>query len=141
MAAQFGGVSTDKAASDDVSKVGASVVAQSRARTTPYQFRFNLLADRNTVNAFALPGGQIFITEALLSRLKNADELAWVLGHEVGHVLARHSAEHLAKEQLTQSMVGAVVIGSGGGYNTAQLAQLAGSMINMKHGRDDELEG
>jgi predicted Zn-dependent protease len=55
-------------------------------------------------------------------------------------VLARHSAEHLAKEQLTQSMVGAVVIGSGGGYNTAQLAQLAGSMINMKHGRDDELE-
>ena len=140
MAAQFGGVSTDKAASDDVSKVGASVVAQSRARTTPYQFRFNLLADRNTVNAFALPGGQIFITEALLSRLKNADELAAVLGHEVGHVLARHSAEHLAKEQLTQSMVGAVVIGSGGGYNTAQLAQLAGSMINMKHGREDELE-
>ena len=67
-----------------VEKVGASVVAQSRARTTPYQFRFNLLGyNRNTVNAFALPGGQIFITEALLSRLKNADELAAVLGHEV----------------------------------------------------------
>ena len=138
MAAQFGGVSTDKAANDDVSKVGASVVAQSRARTTPYQFRFNLLADRNTVNAFALPGGQIFITEALLSRLRT--RMRPVLGHEVGHVLARHSAEHLAKEQLTQSMVGAVVIGSGGGYNTAQLAQLAGSMINMKYGRDDESE-
>jgi predicted Zn-dependent protease len=92
------------------------------------------------VNAFALPGGQVFITEALLSRLKNDDELAAVLGHEVGHVLARHSAEHLAKQQLTQTMVGAVVIGSGGGYDTAQLAQMVGGLVTMKHSRDDELE-
>ena len=140
MASQFGGVSSDAAASEQVAKVGAAVVAQSQAGKTPYQFAFHLLNDRNTVNAFALPGGQIFITEALARRLKNADELAAVLGHEVGHVLARHSAEHLAKEQLTQSMVGAVVIGSGGSYNTAQLAQIVGSMVTMKHSRDDELE-
>lgn len=140
MAAQFGGVSGDQAAAERVKKVGAEVVARSTAAKTPYQFNFHLLADRRTVNAFALPGGQVFITEALLSRLKNDDELAAVLGHEVGHVLARHSAEHLAKQQLTQTMVGAVVIGSGGGYDTAQLAQMVGGLVTMKHSRDDELE-
>ena len=138
MAAQFGGVS-GSAGRELVSRVGARIVAQSAAAGAPYKFNFHLLADRKTVNAFALPGGQIFVTEALLGLLKTEDELAGVLGHEVGHVLARHSAEHLAKQKLTQSLIGAVAIGSGS-YDTAQLAQLAGSLINMKHGRDDELE-
>ena len=138
MAAQFGGVSSEPAR-ELVSRVGARIVAQSAAARSPYKFNFHLLADRKTVNAFALPGGQIFVTEALLRLLGSEDEVAGVLGHEVGHVLARHSAEHLAKQQLTQQLVGAIAIGSGS-YDTAQLAQLAGSMINMKHGRDDELE-
>jgi predicted Zn-dependent protease len=138
MAAQFGGVSA-AADRERVSRVGAQVVAKSAASRAPYKFDFYLLADRKTVNAFALPGGQIFITEALLRLLNTEHELAGVLGHEVGHVLARHSAEHLAKQQLTQSLIGAVAIGSGS-YDTAQLAQLAGSLVNMKHGRDDELE-
>ncbi|HYC44638.1 MAG TPA: M48 family metallopeptidase [Burkholderiales bacterium] len=138
MAAQFGGVSAG-AARERVRAVGDRVVARSSAARTPYKYSFYLLADRRTVNAFALPGGQIFITEALYSLLQSEDELAAVLGHEVGHVLARHSAEHLAKQQLTQALIGAVAVGSGD-YNTAQLAQLAGSFINMNHGRDDELE-
>jgi len=138
MAAQFGGVSASPAR-ERVRQVGERVVARSSAAKTSYKYSFHLLADRKTVNAFALPGGQIFITEALLGLLKAEDELAAVLGHEVGHVLARHSAEHLAKAQLTQHLIGAVVIGSGS-YDTAQLAQLAGSLINMKHGRDDEIE-
>ena len=137
MAAQFGGPSPS-AERERVARVGARIVAQSAAARAPYKFSFHLLADRKTVNAFALPGGQIFITEALLRLLNSDDEVAGVLGHEVGHVLARHSAEHLAKQQLTQSLIGAVAIGSG--YDTAQLAHLAGSLINMKHGRDDELE-
>jgi beta-barrel assembly-enhancing protease len=138
MAAQFGGVSKS-AAAERVSRVGTAIVARSSASRTPYKYSFYLLADPKTVNAFALPGGQIFITEALLRLLESEDELAGVLGHEVGHVLARHSAEHLAKQQLTQSLIGAVAIGSGS-YETAQLAQLAGSLVNMKHGREDELE-
>jgi predicted Zn-dependent protease len=138
MAAQFGGVSKNPAA-ERVSRVGTAIVSRSSASRTPYKYSFYLLADPKTVNAFALPGGQIFITEALLRLLESEDELAGVLGHEVGHVLARHSAEHLAKQQLTQSIIGAVAIGSGS-YETAQLAQLAGSLVNMKHGRDDELE-
>ena len=138
MAAQFGGVSANPAR-ERVKQVGERIVARSSASKTPYKYSFYLLADRKTVNAFALPGGQIFITEALLGLLNSEDELAAVLGHEVGHVLARHSAEHLAKQQLTQQLIGAVVIGSGS-YDTAQLAQLAGSLINMKHGREDEIE-
>jgi predicted Zn-dependent protease len=139
MAAQFGGVSGSPLR-DRVRQVGERVVARSSARDTPYKYSFRLLADRRTVNAFALPGGQIFITEALLGMLESEDELAAVLGHEVGHVLARHSAEHLAKHELTQTLLGAVVIGIGGDYNTAQVAQLVGSLVNMKHGRDDEHE-
>ncbi len=138
MAAQFGGVSSS-AMRERVQQVGARIVSRSAASKTPYKYSFHLLADRKTVNAFALPGGQIFITEALLGLLETEDELAAVLGHEVGHVLARHSAEHLAKQQLTQQLIGAVIVGSGS-YDTAQLAQLAGSLITMKHGRDDELE-
>ena len=138
MAAQFGGVSQSPMR-ERVRQIGARVVAQSSAAQTPYKYSFHLLADPKTVNAFALPGGQIFITEALLGLLQSEDEIAAVLGHEVGHVLARHSAEHLAKQQLTQQLIGAVVVGSGS-YDAAQLASLAGSMINMKHGRDDEIE-
>jgi predicted Zn-dependent protease len=138
MAAQFGGLSASPMR-ERVRQIGARLVAQSAAAATAYKYSFHLLADGRTVNAFALPGGQIFITEALVSLLKTEDELAAVLGHEVGHVLARHSAEHLAKAQLTQQLIGAVAIGSGS-YDTAQLAQLAGSLINMKHGRDDEIE-
>ena len=62
-----------------------------------------------------------------------------MLGHEIGHVLARHSSERLAKQQLTQGLISAVVVGSGD-YTSAQIAQMAGSMINMKYGREDELE-
>ena len=139
MAAQMGGLSSHPAR-EKVKEVGARLVARSSAARTPYQYQFHLLADRRTVNAFALPGGQIFITEALMGLLKTEDELAGVLGHEIGHVLGRHSAERLAKQQLTQHLIGAVVVGSGGGYDTAQIAQMVGSLINMKYGREDELE-
>ena len=98
-----------------------------------------MLADPKTVNAFALPGGPIFITEGLLRQLKTEAELAGVLGHEIGHVIARHSSERLAKQQLTQGLLGALVVGSGD-YTTAQIGQMVGSMINMKYGREDELE-
>ena len=112
MAQQMGGLSQDARARQLVSQVGAKVVAQSVAAKSGYPFRFHTLADPRTVNAFALPGGQVFITMALLSRLETEGQLAGVLGHEVGHVLARHSAEHIAKDQLTQGLTGAFAMGS-----------------------------
>lgn len=97
MAAEFGGLSSNLNNQAIVKKVGQRIVAYSSAANTPYKFDFHLLADPNTVNAFALPGGQIFITDGLLRRLKTEDQLAGVLGHEAGHVVARHSAEKWPK--------------------------------------------
>ena len=139
MAQQMGGLSQNQKARELVALVGARLVRESFAAKAPYRFSFHVLADQRTVNAFALPGGPIFITEGLLRRLRTEGELAGVLGHEIGHVIARHSSERLAKQQLTQGLISAVVVGSGD-YTSAQLAQMAGSMINMKYGRDDELE-
>ncbi|MGD9603574.1 MAG: M48 family metalloprotease [Gammaproteobacteria bacterium] len=139
MAAQFGGVVGDDRVQRLVKDIGQRIVAESVAARSGYPFDFHVLADSRTVNAFALPGGQIFITLALLSRLESADQLAGVLGHEVGHVIARHSAEHLAKQELTSGLTGAVVMGAGS-YEMARVAQLVGGLINMKYGREDELE-
>src|SRR5919109_305306 len=116
-----------------------ALVAKSFAAKSPYKFSFHVLADPRTINAFALPGGPVFITEGLMRLLKSEAELAGVLGHEIGHVIGRHSSERLAKQQLTQGLLGALIVGSGD-YTTAQIGQVVGSMINMSYGRDDELE-
>ena len=139
MAAQMGGVSRNPQAKALVERIGAALVRDSIASKSPYRFSFHVLADPQTINAFALPGGPIFITEGLLRRLKSEAELAGVLGHEIGHVIARHSSEHLAKAQLTQGLIGAATVGTGD-YSTAQIGQVVGSLINMRYGRDDELE-
>jgi predicted Zn-dependent protease len=104
-----------------------------------YRFDFHLLADRQTINAFALPGGQVFITMALYSQLQTEGQLAGVIGHEIGHVIERHGAERLAKQKLTQGLTGAAGV-AGGGYDSARMAMAIGQMINMKYGRNDELE-
>lgn len=144
MAEQFGGLEPDPKLQEFVQRVGDRVVRQSVAAQTPYQFQFHLLRDPQTVNAFALPGGPIFITRGLLSRLQNEAQLAGVLGHETGHVVARHSAEHMAKSQLGQSIVGAIYVGTsdqyGRGQQAAMLAAVTNQMLQLKYGREDELE-
>jgi predicted Zn-dependent protease len=114
-------------------------VRESIASRSPYRFSFHVLADPKTINAFALPGGPIFITEGLLRQLMSEAELAGVLGHEIGHVIARHASEHLAKARLTQGLIGAATVGTGD-YTAAQVGQMVGSLINMRYGREDELE-
>jgi beta-barrel assembly-enhancing protease len=144
MASEFGGLDPDQEIQADVEAIGQRVVSQSVAGKTPYKFRFQVLRDAETVNAFALPGGPIFITRALLDRLENEAQLAGVLGHEVGHVVGRHSAEHLAKNQLAQALVGAVGAATsdqhGGSQQAAMLAAFVAQMVQLKYGRDDELE-
>jgi predicted Zn-dependent protease len=146
MAAQFGGLHPNQEAQALVDQVGERLINSTAAKDTAYQFEFNLLADDQTVNAFALPGGPIFITAALMDRLETEGQLAGVLAHEAGHVVARHSAEHIAKAQLTQGLSGAVIIAASdpdnpnSGQHAAAVAAVVGQMINMKYGRDDELE-
>lgn len=145
MEQEFGGQSQDARGQALVDQVCARIVQSSAAGQTEYPFECHVLADTETINAFALPGGQVFVTEALFRRMETEGQLAGVLGHEIAHVVARHSAEHIAKAQLTQDLTGAVVVASYDPNNpnsayAAQFAALLGQLVNMKYGRDDELE-
>jgi len=110
-------------------------------RHNPYYqaFQFTLLADRKTINAFALPGGQVFVTHALYDQLETEGQLAGVLGHEIGHVIARHGNKRMAKQGLFQGLAGAVGV-LGGSQQSGKMAQMVSSVLAMKYGRDHELE-
>lgn len=136
MAQQHGGLHPNNQYQALVDNVGNKLVNSSIAKKTPYQYEFHLLNDPNTINAFALPGGQIFITYALFSQLENEDQLAGVLGHEIGHVLGRHSAERIAESEYWQGLTTAGAVG-------ADMGGLIGSIGQntlLTNGRDDELE-
>jgi predicted Zn-dependent protease len=148
MAKQMGGVLDPRTNPDAklVAEVGHKLVNQTEATKSPYvgNFNFYLLEDSKTINAFALPGGQIFITRGLFNKLEDESQLAGVLGHEVGHVIHRHSAEHMAKGQLGQMLVGAVAVGASEdarkGAMAGMAAAMANQMVQLKYGRDDETE-
>lgn len=147
MAEQYGGASHDAAGRREVERVGRRLLQHSDAgqRADVYEFSFTLLADPQTVNAFALPGGPVFITEGLYTRLQTEDQLAGVLGHEIGHVVARHGAQRIAKQQLTQGLTGSLLMATYDPSNpnsqqAAAVAQMIGGLINMKYGRDEELQ-
>jgi predicted Zn-dependent protease len=114
---------------------------RAKNRHNPYRdaFRFTLLADPQTVNAFALPGGPVFITQALFDRLSTEGQLAGVLGHEVGHVLSRHSNKQMARQGLFQGIAGAVGV-LGGDVNSARMGQMISAVLSTRYGRDAELE-
>ncbi len=110
-------------------------------RRNPYEeaFQFTLLSDPKTVNAFALPGGQVFITEALYAALETEGQLAGVLGHEIGHVLSRHGNKQMARQGMFQGLAGAIGV-LGGTQESAQAAQMISATLSMKYGREAELE-
>lgn len=136
MAQQHGGLHPDEQLRNYVKQVGNKLVQSSIAKETPYQYDFHLLRDTETINAFALPGGQIFITYALFSRLENEDQLAGVLGHEIGHVLGRHSAERIANSDFWQT----IATGASVGVDAGELVAGIGQNTLLKNGRGDELE-
>lgn len=145
MIEQHLGMHPDKRAQAHVNEVGQRLLGAldkwlaDNGKQNPYPFKFHLLRDEKTINAFALPGGQVFITAALYAQLETDGQLAGVLGHEIGHVLERHGAQRMAKQELTQGLVGAAGVASGS-QDGARMAQFVGQFVNMKYGRDDELE-
>lgn len=144
MAQQHGGLFPNETLQAYIDQVGDRLVKSSDARKSPYPFEFHLLRDQKTINAFALPGGQVFLTAALLARMDSEAQLAGVLGHEIGHVVGRHGAEHLAKQQLGGSLINAVGVaasgGQDGGQMAATIAQAASQLVNLRYGRKDESE-
>lgn len=147
MIQQHGGPHPDPRAQAHVDQIGGRLLAalnkwlasHNPPRRNPFPFEFHLLRDSRTINAFALPGGQVFITQALYQRLQTEGQLAGVIGHEIGHVLSRHGAQRLAQQRLTQGLAGAAGV-AGGDINSARLAQAVGELVNMRYGREDELE-
>ncbi len=112
-------------------------------RNTPFHFQ---VLDSEVVNAFALPGGYIYVTRGLLAFLENEAQLAVVLGHEAGHVLARHSSQRAAQAQLGQlGLLGAAVLGGvvGGGNVAEGILNYGGAgvqLLFLSYGRDAERE-
>ena len=127
-----------------VQELGLKLVYKSDSAKSPYaqkkNFNFFLINDTKNINAFALPGGQVFITRALFDKLENEAQVAGVLGHEIGHVIHRHGAQQMAKQGLGQSVVGAVAVGAGGDQSMTQIAQMVNQFRQLSYGREDELE-
>lgn len=120
-----------------VERVGRELAAASERPDLPWTFR---VVDDPIVNAFALPGGFIYVTRGILTHFDSEAQLASVVGHEIGHVTGRHSVERISKAQLAQLGlgVGAIVEPEIGRY--ADLAQTGLSLLFLKYSRDDERE-
>lgn len=148
MAAKMGGEinPSDDPRAGLVQIVGRRLVERSDASRSEYvdNFQFHLLNDPETINAFALPGGQVFITLGLQEKMTNEAQLAGVLGHEIGHVVGRHSAAQMAKGQLGQMLTLAVGVGASGEDDSGRKAQMIAALVNqvsqLKFSREDESE-
>ena len=131
---EFGGPVADARLQQYVAEVGGKVAARSD-RPMPYAFK---LVRSKIPNAFALPGGKVFVTAGLMALMKNERQLAAVLGHEVGHVSYEHNIDGM-KRQMGVAIF-AKLVGAAAGASTEKVAQVVGAMAAMKYGRDDEYE-
>ena len=118
-----------------VRRIGTELAKQSERPNLPWRFG---VIDDPTPNAFALPGGPVYITRGLMNLMDSEAELASVLGHEIGHITARHSAQQITKSQLGQIGLLAVIIAK------PELAQFGDALstgmqlLFLKYGRDAE---
>lgn len=119
-----------------VQRVGERVAKNSHRNQLAYQFT---VVDSADINAFALPGGYIYIHRGLLAYLSSEAELAAVLGHEVGHVTARHSVQQQSQSTAWGLLGQAVAIGTGVGA-AADITGALGNAFVRGYGRDMELE-
>ena len=126
----------DAALAEMVQRVGERLAANSHRQDLIYRFT---VLDSTSVNAFALPGGYIYITRGMLAYLNSEAELAAVLGHEIGHVTARHSVRQHSTATAA-GLVGAVISAASGIQGMDTLTNLAGTAFVRGYGREHELE-
>src|SRR5256885_15956396 len=129
------GLYPDQALQSYVMDLGKKLAATSERPNLPWTFR---VVDDPAVNAFAIPGGFVYVTRGILAHMTNEAELATVMGHEIGHVTARHTAHEMSKQELAQL---GLAVGSMASAQVAQYAGLAGQALQvlfLKFSRDDE---
>ena len=129
------GLVDDAALQAYVQRLGAALAARSERPNLPWTFR---VIDDPTPNAFALPGGFIYVTRGLMNLMDSESELATVLGHEIGHVTARHSVTAISRAQLAQLGLGVGMILAPELQQFGQVASSGLGLLFLKHGRDAE---
>ena len=134
--AQYG-LYEDKALQDFITQKGKAMGAISHRPNLDYQFR---IVDSDVINAFAVPGGYVYFTRGIMAHFNNEAEFAGVLGHEIGHIAARHSVEQQRNQILGQiGLIAGIVIAP----DLAQFAEAASQglgLLFLKFGRDAERE-
>jgi predicted Zn-dependent protease len=118
-----------------VQDLGARLAGQSERPDLPWTFR---VLDDPLINAFALPGGFIYVTRGILAHFESEAELAGVLGHEIGHVTARHSVNQISRAQLAQIGLGVGMILAPELQPFEALANTSMQLLFLRFGRDDE---
>jgi predicted Zn-dependent protease len=118
-----------------VSSLGKKLAANTERPSLPWEFH---VVDDPAVNAFALPGGFIFVTRGIMTDLNSEAELASVIGHEIGHVTAKHSVQQISRAQVAQLGLGIGSILSPTVARAAGVASAGLSLLFLKYGRDDE---
>jgi predicted Zn-dependent protease len=129
------GLYGDAAVEAYVSDLGLRMAAQSERPQLPWTFR---VVDDPVVNAFAVPGGFIYITRGIMAHLNSEAELAGVVGHEIGHVTARHSASQMTRMQIQQIGLGVGSILSERVANWSSTIGAGLGLLNLSYGRGDE---
>src|SRR3990167_1418306 len=140
------GVYNNPAVQAYVNALGQRLAAQSHR--AQLQWHFTVL-DTPMINAFALPGGYVYVTRGLMAYMDSEADLAGVIGHEIGHVTARHGAQRATSQQnagigvLAASVLGAVLESqgiTGAGKMAGQVSQTVAAGYVASYGRDQELQ-
>lgn len=135
---EFGGLVPNDRLQQYVRQVGQAVAAEAE-RKIDYQFA---LLNSDVPNAFALPGGKVYVTAGLMSLMSNERQLAAVLGHEVGHVAALHNVKGLQRQMGAAVLAGlaADALGGKSGQAAEVAVKVVGGMLNLRYSRSDEYQ-
>jgi len=129
------GLVPDESLQAYVQELGTELASSSERPDLPWTFR---VLDDPLINAFALPGGFVYVTRGIMAHFESEAELAGVLGHEIGHVTARHSVNQISKQQLAQIGFGVGMILKPELQEYAWIASASMQLLFLKFGRDDE---